>query len=136
MKVDTNERKYEPNDIKVNDNVKLFRIKSNLTQDDVAKAIGVSRSTYASKENQQLFDRKTLDKLADFYQVQIDVFTLNDKVRPETKVLLKDNPTPLYKEVKEEFFTNSEKVRMLKLRDLTDEQRNIVDDLINHFFEK
>lgn len=136
MKVDTNERKYEPNDIKVNDNVKLFRIKSNLTQDDVAKAIGVSRSTYASKENQQLFDRKTLEKLADFYQVQIDVFTLNDKVRPETKVLLKDNPPPLYKEVKEEFFTNSEKVRMLKLRDLTDEQRNIVDDLINHFFEK
>lgn len=53
--------------------VKDFRIKNNLSQDQIAKVIGVSRSTYTSKESgKQDLSAAEAQKLASFMGITVD----------------------------------------------------------------
>ncbi|WP_416144950.1 helix-turn-helix domain-containing protein [Planococcus koreensis] len=53
--------------------LKTLRTKSNKTQSDFAKIIGVARTTYAMYEQgQREPDFATLQKIADYYEVSVD----------------------------------------------------------------
>lgn len=55
------------------DNVRNLRIENNLTQEELAKALGVSRSTVSAWENNKTeADFRTLGKLRDFFDVSYE----------------------------------------------------------------
>ncbi|MEK5066818.1 helix-turn-helix domain-containing protein [Cytobacillus sp. FSL R5-0596] len=57
-------------------NLRIQRFKKNLTQEEVAKAIGTSHSMIGRYERNKTRPRKDkLQKLADFYGVDIEEFT-------------------------------------------------------------
>ncbi len=71
--------------------LKAIRIKNNLTQQHLADALGVSRSTYCGYEiGRRLIDVDTLVKLARFYKLDInsfierfDIMAVNEDVKYE-----------------------------------------------------
>lgn len=87
-----------------------LRIQKELTQEDLAKYIGVSRTTYAMYEqgNRQM-DYESLLKLADYFQVSLDYlfgrtdFPINfdSYSEDEKEFILK--ALNLYKEIKEKY---------------------------------
>ena len=69
------------------DNIKYLRKKHKLTQQDVARALGIARSTYTSYENNNRSpDYELLIKIADYFNVSTD-FLLG---RMERTNLMKD----------------------------------------------
>ncbi|WP_203334325.1 helix-turn-helix domain-containing protein [Planococcus beigongshangi] len=57
----------------LSDRLKNLRTRRNITQSDLAKRIGVARTTYAMYEQgQREPDYETLQRLADFYEVSVD----------------------------------------------------------------
>ncbi|MFW6016106.1 MAG: helix-turn-helix domain-containing protein [bacterium] len=57
----------------INDRIKQLRGENDLTQEELAKNIGLSRSTVAGYEtNKRKPDSDTLNKIADFFNVSVD----------------------------------------------------------------
>lgn len=73
----------------IKDRIKILRKEKNLTQDDLAAALGLSRSTIAGYEtNKRKPDAETIHKLADYFDVSIDYLmgrvnqrSSNDKIK-------------------------------------------------------
>jgi transcriptional regulator with XRE-family HTH domain len=57
----------------ISDNLKRIRIEKDIKQEEVAKSLGITRSTYANFENGRDPDIQLLIKLADIYSVSLDV---------------------------------------------------------------
>lgn len=64
-----------------NDNLRLLREENNLRQEDVAKVLGISRSTYKDYELRiSIIPVKYLNVLSNFYSVNIDfILTLSER---------------------------------------------------------
>ncbi|MBG9450420.1 hypothetical protein ABE67_14070 [Cytobacillus firmus] len=63
-------------DVKIGTNLRILRMKRNLTQHDVAKAIGVHCTTIGYWELNKSFPRRDkLEKLAEFYGVTFEEIT-------------------------------------------------------------
>ncbi|MBQ7235740.1 MAG: helix-turn-helix transcriptional regulator [Clostridia bacterium] len=59
--------------MKIGENLKNLRIQRNLSQEDVAKMLNISRQAYCRYENDQReISLDTLCKLADFYEETTD----------------------------------------------------------------
>lgn len=59
--------------MKIGENLKNLRIQRNLSQEDVAKMLNISRQAYCRYENNQReISLDTLCKLADFYEETTD----------------------------------------------------------------
>ena len=59
-------------------NLKIFRMKENLTQEDIAEKLGVSRQSVAKWERgESLPDIESCVKLADMFGVTVDVLVRN-----------------------------------------------------------
>lgn len=55
------------------DRIKILRNKMKLTQEDIAKKLGIARTTYAMYEqNKREPDYETLQNIAKFFEVSID----------------------------------------------------------------
>lgn len=73
--------------------LKKLRLDKKLTQDDMAKLLGITRQAYGyyeSATNHRETDRKTTKKLANFFNVPIDYLLENS-----------DNPVPIDKDEEE-----------------------------------
>ena len=58
---------------KLNDKIKTLRKEKNISQEDLAKALGLSRSTIAGYEtNKRKPDINTIHKIADFFNISVD----------------------------------------------------------------
>ena len=73
---------------KLNERIRDLRIKNDLTQDDLAEALGLSRSTIAGYETEKRApDKDTLDKLASFFDTSIDyLLARTDEPRSADKI--------------------------------------------------
>lgn len=88
--------------------LKNLRTKRNITQSDLAKRIGVARTTYAMYEQgKREPDYDTLQKIANFYEVSIDYLLGRDEIpyKPDQEEFeaLMNSPEEdqFYKEFKE-----------------------------------
>lgn len=58
----------------INEKIKYFRLKSSLYQEEVAKIIGIDRTTYISYENGlRVYPIEVMTKLSNMYNVDLDV---------------------------------------------------------------
>ncbi|MEJ9151056.1 helix-turn-helix transcriptional regulator [Bacillus smithii] len=90
--------------------LKELRIKRNLTQEDIAKILGVARTTYAMYEQgQREMDYELLLKLADYYKVSLDyIFGRTEiPIHPESytddEIEFMCRALSLYKEIKSKY---------------------------------
>lgn len=67
--------------LKFGEKLKELRIKNNLTQDDVAKMIGISRRAYIAYEQENVRPRKrdTYTKLSDAFNCDVNYLLMEDK---------------------------------------------------------
>lgn len=75
--------------------LQFLRHQKQLTQSDVAKALGVPRTTYASWEGDHRFpedEREMLDKLASYFETSIDYLLGRTDVRQQVSVP-RENPS-------------------------------------------
>lgn len=58
----------------INEKIRYFRLRESLYQEDVAKRIGIDRTTYISYENGlRIYPIEVMTKLSDIYNVDLDV---------------------------------------------------------------
>lgn len=58
----------------INEKIRYFRLRESLYQEDVAKSIGIDRTTYISYENGlRIYPIEVMTKLSDIYNVDLDV---------------------------------------------------------------
>lgn len=89
-----------------------LRYKNNLTQDEVAKILGVARSSYAMYEqgNREM-DYNSLIKIADYYKVSIDYILGRSEIpfRVESysddEIEFISRTLAIYKEIKQKFLS-------------------------------
>jgi transcriptional regulator with XRE-family HTH domain len=88
-----------------------LRIKNNLKQDDIAKVLGVGRTTYSNYEQGlREMDYTLLVKLADYYKVSLDyLFGRSDMpIHPDSfsddEIEFMTNSLFLYKKIKDKYY--------------------------------
>ena len=58
---------------KINEKIRYFRLKETLYQEDVAKSIGIDRTTYISYENGlRIYPIDVMTKLSNMYEIDLD----------------------------------------------------------------
>lgn len=83
--------------------VKKLRQKMNISQERVAKAIGVSRARYSHYENNHVEpDIELIRKMADFYDVNTD-FLIGRTDYPETNDNIDDEKTAIMNKIANDF---------------------------------
>ncbi|MGC2840418.1 helix-turn-helix domain-containing protein [Bacillus velezensis] len=121
------------------DRLKVLREKKDLTQDGVAKALDISRGTYAHYEiNKRRPDYETLIKIADFFDVSIDYLLRGeDHYRNKAKEISKNNDVR-FDILKGREFTENEKEEFLAdaLRRLDGIEKMIAENFKNKKEEK
>lgn len=86
--------------------LRLLRTQKKLTQEDVAKIIGVARTTYAMYEqNSREPDNDTLQKLADFFEVSTDYLLgrTDDPTPPSQAKGVVSDYSPFLRAIKEKY---------------------------------
>ena len=105
----------------LNEKLKTLRKARHLTQDEFAKQTGIGRSAtsmYESGKREPNYD--TLRQIAKFYDVSTDYLLGNDDTPPKVVPLIKENE-----------FSEKEKERMRKIRQLAKHTQDYIDDTIN-----
>lgn len=71
----------------IGDNIKFYRKKNQLTQDDIAEACNVTRQTVSKWENGETIpDIEKCDRLASFYGIKLDALMHYDEKVGNTKM--------------------------------------------------
>ena len=71
----------------IGDNIKFYRKKNQLTQDDIAEACNVTRQTVSKWENGETIpDIEKCDRLASFYGIKLDALMHYDEKVENTKM--------------------------------------------------
>ncbi len=104
-----------------------LRAKNNLTQDDLARIFGISKSAvgmYEREEREPSLD--LVNKIADYFEVSVDY--LLGRIEPSSKdrvsELLDDPATPA-----------KAKEMLKKIMNLSPEKQKVIDDLLNTLSE-
>ena len=120
--------------------LRMLREEKGLSQDSVANALGIDRTTYVKYEHGGSI-KQSLQKLADFFEVSTDYLL----ARNENPMMLREHtyeaPMDIFA-VKystigaSNSLTCSELEHMEKYRAITQEQRDAVDCLVEHYFNR
>ena len=82
--------------IRLNENIKWLRKRQHLTQEEIAKKIGVAKTTYASWEQGARSPKfKDALKIADYFGVDIDELLTGNVMLPDDKIELNETETEL-----------------------------------------
>ena len=116
--------------------LRKLRKARHLSQDEVARALGLDRTTYVKYENGGSI-KQNLPRLADYFEVSTDYLLGREAV----STIVREEETPHY-DMREGRYAISlgdpltlpEKERMRKYRMLTSEQQAAVDCLLEHYF--
>ena len=101
--------------------LKELRNAKGITQTDLAKHLGISTSAIGMYEQgRREPDNSTLVKIANFFHVSTDYLLGNDDTPPKVVPLIKENE-----------FSEKEKERMRKIRQLAKHTQDYIDDTIN-----
>ena len=101
------------------DKIKLLRKEYKITQQELANALSLSQSTIGMIEkNRQGVGRKTLVKIADFFNVTVDYLLSDDEEKENTKQIKKERDYSLT--IKEQ-------------EDIDDEAKKIIEELTMSF---
>lgn len=115
--------------------LRMLREEKGLSQDSVANALGIDRTTYVKYEHGGSI-KQNLQKLADFFEVSTDYLLARD----ESPMMLREHAYEAH--VKStaigarNSLTYSELEHMEKYRAITQEQRDAVDCLMEHYFNR
>ncbi|MBQ7204019.1 MAG: helix-turn-helix transcriptional regulator [Eubacterium sp.] len=115
-------------------NLKDFRDKLDLSQQEIADALGIKRETYANYEKRTIPPHSVIYRLSQIYNVSPSVF-----YRPEplenSNILLHYKDDGLYGESSFLDLSSYEKVMVMKLRQLNKEDKikieSEVDEILN-----
>ncbi|MDR0789100.1 MAG: DUF4065 domain-containing protein [Bifidobacteriaceae bacterium] len=92
----------------MNDKLKELRLKYDYTQEQIADALNMTRSTYANLEkNPDNIKKFEIEKLCDFYYITPDVFFKE----PEKRSYDLKTPEPIIEPLQTEFILNPEKFK-------------------------
>ena len=116
--------------------LRRLRKERNLSQDEVAHALGLDRTTYVKYENGGSIKRN-LQRLADFFEVSTDYLLGRD----DASTIVREEETPgcamqemRYAVSLGDSLTLPEKKHIKKYRMLTLEQQAALDCLLEHYF--
>lgn len=96
------------------DRIRSLREKNNLTQEQMAKKIGISRGTYAHYEiNKRRPDYETLIKIADLFNVSTDYLLKGEEHYKELASEINKRPDARYAAIDGHDFEDEEKDEIL-----------------------
>ncbi|MCY7585476.1 helix-turn-helix domain-containing protein [Bacillus safensis] len=96
------------------DRIRSLREKNNLTQEQMAKKIGISRGTYAHYEiNKRRPDYETLIKIADLFNVSTDYLLKGEEHYKELASEINKRPDTRYAAIDGHDFEDEEKDEIL-----------------------
>lgn len=117
------------------DRLKFFRKKASLTQQEVATALGIERSTYAYYEASKTKPKlETLKMLARLYNTNIDMLIENDTLSDREDILSSpDRYEKWYVEDRLNQLSDFEKAVLLRVRLMSaDEKKKLIDYIDNN----
>lgn len=124
-------------DLKVNERIKKYRLSAFITQDEMAKALGMKRSTYAAKESKGTFDAMLLDRIASILEVDMRVFLSDAPLLPIKGTLGDVQKSPFKKdESNADLFTNNEKELIRLYRNLSGSDKSKIRKLAKELNQK
>lgn len=114
-----------------------LRLARNMSQNEIAKALGIDRTTYVKYEHGGSIKRN-LPKLADFFNVSTDYLlgrSLDTTYGESSRYVINDKNTPPYNlvPVDNESITEHESTLLQKYRHLKPEHQKAVDIQIEYF---
>ncbi|WP_407398505.1 helix-turn-helix domain-containing protein [Anaerovibrio sp.] len=118
-----------------------LRLARNMSQTEIAKALGIDRTTYVKYEHGGSI-KQNLPKLADFFQVSTDYLlgrtqTVEQNEKNSVGCIKEHDDTVLYDVISSRdtaFFTEQESVLIQKYRHLKPEHQRAIDIQVNYFY--
>ena len=108
--------------------LRLYRKSQGWNQQFIADQLNIDRSTYSYYESGRTSPSiDSLIRLSKIFNVSIEEL-LN--IRPDESLAVAENPPP-YEPIPQLELTQQERARILKMRQLDNESRDMIDELIN-----
>ena len=108
--------------------LRLYRKSQGWNQQFIADQLNIDRSTYSYYESGRTSPSiDSLIRLSKIFNVSIEEL-LN--IRPDEPLAVAENPPP-YEPIPQLELTQQERARILKMRQLDNESRDMIDELIN-----